>query len=105
MQVGRALLLVTLHVYIAPLKQTWSNHMADANENRQTARPTGGPNPTQLAKAQTKYKVYNKDANTEYERLLPIDAKKKLNPNSSPAEHAIFFLLCSLRDGMLLDFD
>ncbi len=75
--------------------------MADADENRRTAHPTGGPkaarrtggpNHAQLARAQTKYKVYDKAANTEYERLFPIDTKTKLNPNSNAAEHTIFFI-------------
>ncbi len=74
--------------------------MADADENRRTVRPTGGPNPAQLTKAQNKYKVFDRAASTEYERLFGVDAKKKLNPNSNAAEHAIFFHLCTLQDGI-----
>jgi hypothetical protein len=74
--------------------------MADADENRRTARPTGGPNPAQLTKAQNKYKVFDRAASIEYERLFGIDTKKKLNPNSNAAEHSIVFHLCTLRDGI-----
>ncbi len=69
--------------------------MADADENRRTARPNGGPNPAQLTKAQNKYKVFDRAASTEYERLFGIDTKKKLNPNSNAAGHAIFFFICA----------
>ena len=77
--------------------------MADADEIRRTARPTGGPNAAALSKAQNKYKTYDRSANTEYERLLAIDAKRKLLPTTFTAEHAIFFHLCNLREG--IDFE
>ena len=77
--------------------------MAEAEDIRRTARPTGGPNPALLGKAQTKYKSFDKQANTEYERLFAIDVKKKLTPISSPVEHATFFHLCNIREGV--DFD
>ena len=47
------------------------------DEIRRTARPTGGPNAAHLAKAQTKYKTFDRAASTEYERLFAIDARKK----------------------------
>jgi hypothetical protein len=76
--------------------------MAD-DDVRRTARPTGGPNAANLAKAQKKYKAFDGSANTEYERLFAIDNKRKLTPSSFPVEHAIFFHLCSLREG--IDFE
>jgi hypothetical protein len=77
--------------------------MAEAEDNRRTARPTGGPNPAHLGKAQTRYKSFDRQANTEYERLFAIDGKKKLTPTQHPVEHATFFHLCNLREGV--DFD
>ena len=76
--------------------------MAD-DEIRRTARPTGGPNAAHFAKAQNKYKTFDRAANTEYERLIAIDSKKKLTPSQDPVEHAIFFHLCNLREGV--DFE
>jgi hypothetical protein len=73
--------------------------MAD-DEIRRTARPTGGPNAANLTKAQNRYKTFDRAANTEYERLMAIDAKKKLTPSQYPAEHAIFFHLCNLQEGV-----
>ncbi len=89
-----------LNVYICCAAQTWSNHMAEAEEIRRTARPTGGPNPAHLGKAQTKYKSFDRQANTEYERLFAIDGKKKLSPTQHLVEHATFFHLCTLREGV-----
>lgn len=87
-----------LHVYIwTPLQH---RHMADEDSSR-TARPKGGPNATQLSRAQKRYKVFDKEANTEYKRLLAINAGKQLNPNANPAEHAVFYHLCKLREGWL----
>ena len=77
--------------------------MADADEIRRTARPTGGPNAAALSKAQNKYKTYDRSANTEYERLLAIDGKKKLTPTQHPVEHATFVHLCNIREGV--DFE
>ena len=68
-----------------------------------TARPTGDPNAANLAKAQNKYKTFDRAAGTEYERLFAADAKKKLTPSQNPVEHAIFFYLCNLREGV--DFE
>ena len=76
--------------------------MAD-DEIRRTARPTGGPNAAHLAKAQNKYKTFDRAASTEYERLLLIDNKRKLTTSQYPVEHAIFFYLCNLREG--IDFE
>ncbi len=76
--------------------------MAD-DEIRRIARPTGGPNAANLAKAQKKYITFDGSANTEYERLLLIDNKRKLTPSSFPVEHAIFFHFCNLREG--IDFE
>ena len=75
--------------------------MADADDSARTARPKGGPNAEQLRKAQKKHKVYDKDANTEYERLLALDKKTKLNANNNGHEHAFFYHLCELREGWL----
>ena len=77
--------------------------MADADEIRRTARATSGPNAQHLGKAQTKYKTFDRAANTEYERLLAIDGKKKLTPTQHPVEHATFVHLCNIREGV--DFD
>lgn len=74
--------------------------MAD-DEVPRTARPRPNANPEQLGKAQRKYKTFSREASTEYERLLAIDKTRKLAPNNNAAEHAIFFHLCSLREGML----
>ena len=45
--------------------------------------------------------MFDKEANTEYKRLLAINAGKQLNPNVNPAEHAVFYHLCKLREGWL----
>ena len=71
--------------------------MAD-DEIRRTARPTGGPNAANLARAQKKYITFDGSANTEYERLLEIDIRRKLTTSQYPAEHATFFHLCNLRE-------
>ncbi len=74
--------------------------MADTEEIRRTARATSGPNAQHLGRAQTKYKTFDRAANTEYERLFSLDTKKKLTPITHPVEHAIFFQLCTLREGV-----
>jgi hypothetical protein len=70
-----------------------------------TARPTGGPNAVALGKAQNKYKTFDRAASTEYERLFAIDTKRKLTPTQYPVEHAIFFHLCNLREGIYFESD
>ena len=73
------------------------------DEIRRTARPTGGPNAAHFAKAQNKYKTFDRAASTEYERLFGIDIKKKLTTSQNSVEHAIFYHLCNLRVG--IDFE
>ena len=73
------------------------------DEIRRTARPTGGPNAAHLARAQNKYKTFDRAASTEYERLFLIDGRKKLTPSQYPVEHAIFFHLCNLLEGVDLE--
>ena len=64
--------------------------------------PLGTANPTQLGRAQKKYREFYKRANTKYERLHAIDKKNKLTVH--PTEHAFFVHLCALREGMLHEF-
>ena len=66
-------------------------------------RPTGGPNAANFVKVQNIYKTFDRVANTEYERLFTTDAKKRLTPSQYPIEHAIFFHLCNLLEGV--DFE
>ena len=57
----------------------------------------GEPNPDQHTRAKKKYKTYNADARTEFQRLYDINTKTPLTVHKNPAEHATFYHLNELR--------
>jgi hypothetical protein len=60
-------------------------------------RVRGEPNPDQYSKAKKKYRTYNADARTEFQRLYDVNSKTTLTVHKNPAEHATFYHLNELR--------
>ena len=70
------------------------------SERRRESSPRPrGANADLLKNAQEKWKTFNAAAKTEYDRLLEVDSRRKLNVNNDPAQHATFVHLSTLRDG------
>ena len=67
------------------------------SEDVRSTRVRGEPNAEFLKKAKAKYKTYNREANTEFQRLHDKNLKELLTPNKNPNEHAIFHHLNNLR--------
>jgi hypothetical protein len=81
--------------------------MSDADDDeRRSGRPqrTSNVNVTHFKAAQRKYPNWNKEAQTEFERLFEIDKKKRLTNLANPVEHAVLSHLCVLKEGYILDF-
>ena len=69
----------------------------DSPDSGKTPRVTGVPNKEQLERARRKYTKYDREANTEYERLFAVNQKKTLTANTDAFQHATFHHLTSLR--------
>jgi hypothetical protein len=67
------------------------------SDDVRSTRVRGEPNVEFLKKAKLKYKTYNREANTEFQRLHDKNLKELLTPNKNPNEHAIFHHLNTLR--------
>ncbi len=56
--------------------------MRDSPDNGKTARVSGNPNKDQLDKAKRKYTAFTASAVTKYDRLVVVNQKRLLNPNT-----------------------
>ncbi len=67
----------------------------DSPDNGKTPRVSGIPKKEQLDRAKKKFPKYDREANTEYERLVSL--KKAFTPYNDTYHHAVFHHLCNLR--------
>ena len=64
---------------------------------RASTRLRGVPNKDHLDKAKTKYKIFDKRAETEYARVEALHATKPFTPTGNPVEYAILYHLTELK--------
>jgi hypothetical protein len=67
------------------------------NMEEQSTQVRGTPNAEHLKAAQKKYKHFDDNTATKWQRLKTVNARKTLTPELNPAEHARWVHLCELK--------